>query len=727
MDLEHGQDSALNKRQGRRDKLFHGLLAALAGASLSLVLFWAGSLDIWEARSWDLRASLLARTGAGTDRIRLILVDQESLSWGESVNGLTWPWPREVWGVIAEYCRRQGAKAVVFDILFTEASGYGIADDKELGRALAKSGNAVTAAILGTTGTGSSRWPVDLKAPGMTIEGLWEWIGARATAGNLVFPRAVFPVTEAVSNSKVLANVHLEPDPDGVFRRIAPFGIFDGRVLPVLGLAAYLAGNPDSRVRLGEHWLEVGNLRAPLGPGGEVLLRFRGKSGVHQSYSAASVIQSELLLRDGKAPTIGDNNALRDKYVFIGFAAPGLHDLRPVPTDGTYPGVEVHATFLDNLLSGDFSRTVPAAFSALTVLLVALGVGLATSFLNTPLQLLAMGAATVMLPSLVSLAAYAKGFWVLLVCPQTAAIISFAVALLLNFAAEGRQRRFIKQAFRHYLSPEVIEEILLHPETLRLGGERKVLSIFFSDLQGFTSVSERMEPEQLTRLLNEYLSAMTDIIQAEGGTVDKYEGDAIIAFWNAPLSLPDHAARATRAAIRCQERLTELQPEFHGRIGKELVMRVGINTGPAIVGNMGSHNRFNYTMIGDAVNLASRLEGANKEFGTRTMISQATRDGLPPGLVVRELGRLVVVGRSEPVTVYELLSERSAAEKKEVLEIFARGLQAYYDGDFAAGSDAFAQIADRDAPASAYLARCRTLAGTAPESWGGRWVMDRKG
>ncbi len=228
---------------------------------------------------------------------------------------------------------------------------------------------------------------------------------------------------------------------------------------------------------------------------------------------------------------------------------------------------------------------------------------------------------------------------------------------MVNYSTEGRQKRYIKNAFKQYLSPAVIEQLISHPERLKLGGERRELSIFFSDLQGFTSISEGLSPEELTALLNEYLSAMTDIIQEEGGTVDKFEGDAIIAFWNAPLDLDDHALRAVRSALRCQESLARMRPAFRERVGKDLYMRIGINTGPAVVGNMGSHSRFDYTVLGDAVNLAARLEGINKQFKTYTMISQATLEQMADAFPVRELSRVAVVGRKEPVTVYEPMFE----------------------------------------------------------------------
>jgi adenylate cyclase len=261
---------------------------------------------------------------------------------------------------------------------------------------------------------------------------------------------------------------------------------------------------------------------------------------------------------------------------------------------------------------------------------------------------------------------------------------------------------------------------------LKLGGERRTLSIFFSDLEGFTSISEGLAPEELTALLNDYLSAMTDIIQEEGGTVDKYEGDAIIAFWNAPLEVPEHATRAVRAALRCQADLAKMRIGFKKRIGKDMFMRIGINTGPAVVGNLGSHTRFDYTMLGDAVNLAARLEGVNKQFGTYTMISQSTRDLLQDALAVRELARVAVVGRKEPVTVYEPLFAEEYEVRKDALKTFAKGLAFFYKGDFSTALEIFSTIQNLDPAAAAYANKCQMLIETQPQNWQGVWVMTSK-
>ena len=313
-----------------------------------------------------------------------------------------------------------------------------------------------------------------------------------------------------------------------------------------------------------------------------------------------------------------------------------------------------------------------------------------------------------------------------LVVQEISVAFTMGLALIVNYATEGKQKRFIKNAFQQYLSPAVIEQLIQHPERLKLGGERRVLSIFFSDLQGFTSISEGLDPKELTALLNDYLSAMTNIIHEENGTVDKYEGDAIIAFWNAPLEVPEHAVRAVRAAIRCQKVLAEMRPGFKERIGKEMFMRIGINTGPVVVGNLGSHTRFDYTMIGDAVNIAARLEGANKQFGTYTMISQFTRDMIGDILTVRELARIAVVGRREPVVVYEPMTAEEYETRKQTLETFSKGLQLFYSGEFSRALEIFSSVQELDPPAAAYAKKCRAIMEDLPDDWQGIWVMDRK-
>jgi len=705
-------------------KLLQGFLVGLAGILVALALWSLSWLDTWEAKTWDWRVGLLAEPGPATGDVTLILLDQNSLDWALKENGLTWPWPREIFGAIVNYCKRSGARAVSFDVLFTEPSKYGLDDDRALGAAVADFGRFAGAVFLGRSSGNQMQWNAGDRKPAFKIKGLDRWL-AFSRSDVIVFPRASLPIPELADSAALLCNVNLKSDPDGIYRKVKLFSVFDGVPLISLGIGTYLAANPNTTGAVRPGRLTVGDRSIPIDRDGRAVLRYRGPSGTHKAYSAAAVLQSEIRILNGERPTIQDTTAFKDKFVLFGYAAPGLYDLRSAPVGGVYTGVEIHATMLDNFLSGDFMRTTPLWLTLLLVVMLSMAGGIAASIFSSPLGNVATSTVLILLPIGLSLGAYSYGFWLPLVVLEASLILSVAFALVINYATEGRQKLFIKNAFKQYLSPAVIEQLLQNPERLKLGGERRVLSIFFSDLEGFTSISEGLDPETLTNLLNEYLSAMTDIIHEEGGTVDKYEGDAIIAFWNAPLAVSDHAVRVVQAALRCQDRLAELRPAFKQRIGKNMFMRIGINTGTAVVGNMGSRTRFDYTMLGDAVNLAARLEGINKQFGTHTIISQSTLDLMGDAFGARELARVAVVGRKEPVTVYEPMFAETYQNRKSVLNTFAKGFKCFYEGDFTGAQHFFNSISKLD-PARSYLKKCADLIQRRPENWNGVWIMTTK-
>jgi adenylate cyclase len=710
-------------------KALLGTLIGLAAAAVALALALPGLLDGLEGRTWDWRVRLLARPGSATEQIVLILLDQKSLDWAAEENALSWPWPRETYALVADFCRRAGAKTLAFDVLFTEASAYGLWDDERFGSAVAENGGVTAAVYLSREEGGTQSWPADVPEPELSVAGLQRWLEESGAKGRsaLQLDHATFPIPELTASAEVLANVHQVADADGVFRRGQLFNLFDGRPLPSLALGAYLAGNPGARtIEIDGGRLTIDGRGVPIDSRARVLLRYRGPSQTHTAYNAAAVLQSELRLLEGGEPPV-DPALLKDRYVLFGFTAPGLYDLRPSPVAGTYPGVEINATMLDNLLSGDFMRPLPWPAAALLILILAVGAGLAGSAVSTAGRSALVYVIFLPLAPALSLAAYALGWWLPLLASELGVALTLVSSSLVNYATEGRQKRYIKGAFKQYLSPEVIEQLIAHPERLKLGGERRELTIYFSDLQGFTSISEVLSPEDLTGLLNEYLSAMTDIIQEEGGTIDKYEGDAIIAFWNAPLEQPDHAIRGVRAALRCQEQLSAMRPVIRERIGKELHMRIGMNSGPAVVGNMGSRTRFDYTMLGDAVNLAARLEGVNKQFRTYTMVSAATVERTEGIFPMRELGRVAVVGRKEPVTVYEPISEELYEPARDRLSAFAAALAAFYGGAFAEAEAGFTAIAAKDPAAAAYVEKCRALQASPPTgAWNGVWLMTSK-
>ena len=413
----------------RSGKPFRALLAGSAGAAVAVLLWASGALERWEWRSWDGRVALMARTGLATDRIRLVLLDQESLDWGLRENRLSWPWPREVYVPVLRHLKRAGAATAVFDVLYTEPSPYGVEDDRAFGEAIRENGSFAGTLFLGASSGSATAWPPAVPSPGLSIEGLPEWISAERPRA-LDAPRALFPVPEVGIHATRLGNVQNAPDPDGVYRRVRLFQTFDGRAVPSLALAAYLVAHPGTSLSVRPGLLMVGSTPVPIDRDGYVILRFRGPSGTHRAYSVASVIQTELRIVSGENGPIRDPDAFRGRHVILGASAPGLLDLRPVPTSSVYAAVELHATALDNLLAGDFIAPVPpfAAFPLMLVLGLA-GSALATFARNAAWSvlflILVLGA-----PVVLSLAAYSTGYWLPLVGPEIAGSLSFVTGVI---------------------------------------------------------------------------------------------------------------------------------------------------------------------------------------------------------------------------------------------------------------------------------------------------------
>jgi adenylate cyclase len=709
----------------QNSKLWQSLIIGLASTVLASLLHFTGVLNPWELKTWDKRVQLLAKTGAATDSIRLILLDQNSLDWALEVNGLTWPWPRQIYGAIIDFCTRCDIKVFAMDVLFTEPSSYGVEDDLLFGEAIARAGNFVNTVFLSNQSGSVTTWPSSVPVTDIQLQNLANW-APFTTNPAFHYSRAVFPISEIANNAALLANVQLPPDADAIFRRIQFFTQFDRRTVPTLGIAAYLAGHSQTPLSIRKKTLQIGAHSIPLDRDGYGILNFRGPTGTHKSYSAAAILQAEIQFLSGESSDTLIQADLNGKYVFFGFSAPGLFDLRPTPVGGAYTGVEIHATLLDNFLSGDFIQTVSIPVVIILVLLLATISALVINRFNHPAVIALIILICIILPVALVIIGYQAQLWLPLIVQELAIIVAIAGTVTINYATEGQQKRFIKNAFRQYLSPTVIDELIQHPERLKLGGESRILSIFFSDLQGFTTISEGLSPEDLTTFLNDYLSAMTDIIQEEGGTVDKYEGDAIIAFWNAPLAVSDHADRAVQAALRCQAKLSELRPEFKSRVGQEVYMRIGLNTGSAVVGNMGSHTRFDYTMLGDAVNLAARLEGVNKQFGTYTLMSQSTYEKLSQRENCRDIARIQVVGRKTPVTVYEPFLKTDFDRNQDIFLIFAEGLSHFYSGNIAKAKLYFEQIQNQDSVSARYLMKCKELIDYPPQEWRGIWILSEK-
>ncbi len=647
-----------------RRKLLQALWLALGATSVVAALWHFGALDRWENTTWDWRVRSLATRGATPEvkedsPICLILLDQPSLDWGQESNGWSWPWPREVYTTIIDFCVRGEARSLSFDVLYTEPSVYGVWDDTAFGEAIAASGFFVGAAFVHTSADAAEK--------------------------------ITWPIAEVKDNCRTLANVSDVPDADGVFRRGSLWMEVEGsQPMLSVGAAAALIGDEDGKAKA---VLNGGSARR--------ILNYRDPETFWPIYSAAAVVQSDLRLMEGAAPSI-EPSVVKGKHVLFGMSAPGLKDLRPTPLNRVSPGVTVHATALDNLLNDRFI-TEPTTAAVIAVIFILSFLAGAFLLLGGNLwKTMTTIVLFLLLPAVIGFLAAMMEVWWPIVPATLGHSAALAGAMIIAWATEGKQKRFIRSAFRHYLSPDVIQRIMDDPDQLNLGGELRELTIFFSDLEGFTTISEGLEPHQLTQLLNEYLTDMTDIILESGGTLDKYEGDAIIAFWNAPVDQPDHALRGCRASVLCQRKLTERRAEFEQRFGATLRMRIGLNSGPVIVGNMGSNQRFDYTVLGDAANLAARLEGANKVFGTYLMISEATLEAVAGQMMARELGDLRVVGRKQPVRVHEL--EGFAGETRpNHWEAYHRALDYCKAGNIEEAKQAMTGL--DDAAADKWLAR----------------------
>jgi len=692
-------------------RCLRGLTVGLIAGIVALAAWQLGWLELWEAPTWTWRARFFARRETPSPQIKLILLDQASLDWAQHENGWGWPWPREVYGALAAFCQRGGARALALDLLFTEPSVFGVPDDEAMGQALRDGPPAILPVLPGGSQTA---WPLYMPRPNALVD----------MATTIESTNLLFPVAEIATGAAAAGHATGRPDADGIFRRLAPFCRFDGVEIPALGLAAWLTSPADSNaVSFASGRLRVAGKSIPLDGNANAILRFRGRDGLPEAISAAAVVQSELRLREEETPTLSPE-VFKDCYVFVGCSAPSLLDLRPTPVNPKCPGVVLHTTFVDNLLTDSFIAEAGPAAVIPSVLATAILASLCLTYAGRWWQAGLLSPAWLALPVVIGFAAYAGGWWWPVATHETAVGLGLVGTLAMNYWAEGRQKAFLKQAFRHYLSGEVIEKILRDPKHLQLGGEKRELTIMFTDLAGFSTFSEKLGPVELTALLNDYLSEMTDIILAEGGTLDKYEGDAIIAFWNAPLEQADHAVRACRAALRCQRRLNELRAAYQQRTGAALHMRVGLNTGPVVVGNMGSRKRFNYTILGDAANLAARLEGANKAFGTETMVAESTWRLASAAFQGRKLADLRVVGRKSAVAVYELTGWAGETMSADG-ETFESGLAHFRAGDFAKAAEVFQHLPN-DPAARQYARHCAELAADPPIDWDGVWELTQK-
>ncbi len=635
-----------------------------------------------ENKAYDSRMKMTSGYLASSEDIAVVLIDQYSLDWGKDIMGWGWPWPREAYGIIVDYFTRADAASVAFDMIYSEPSLYGPEDDIKFGEAMRRNGRVIQTLYR------DSSSPVPVK-----------------------------PVAPIAENARAIVSVESTNDADSVARTM--------RLDSLAGTSLALS---DELPDLSE---------IPKAKNGHMYIRFYNENNLarYVPFSAADIIMSELTFREAEEQnliSINDDSVLdpaqfEGSHIFCGVYAPGLFDICATPISTTYPGVGVHISQADTILMKKYLRDIPIYITIALILAFCIIGALIGNSVKT--EVISSFAIKIFILLLVcaayifaSYALFKPGFILPVTTVLLSAVVSFLTIAIRNYIAEGKEKIFLKTAFQQYLSKTVIDRLIADPSQLKLGGERREITAYFSDVQGFTSISERLSPEDLTNVLNIYLSAMSDIILESGGLIDKYEGDAIIAFWGAPVAQKDHAKRALEAAMKCQEKLNSMQDELMKITKTPVLQRIGLNTGPAIVGNMGSNKRFDYTMLGDTVNLASRLEGQNKQFGTYLMCSKATKESAEANgfkASFRELGNIAVVGKKEGVHVYEPMTTEKFEANKELYSKFEDAKILYERGSFEQAKEAFKAIADKDPAANKYIAKCQVLIDNPPENWDG--------
>ncbi len=726
-----------------------GLLLTL----LSFLIFAANFqvLSVISHKMFDLNFQVRGAV-AGKRDVVVIAIDQKSQdTFGR------WPWTRTVIAGVIDRIARGNPKAVGLDIVFSypeerpdfilaqqlfakappvgpfrsalEEALHNANADQRLAAAIKNAGNVVPGYFFFTD-------PGEVKSLRMNFEDDYRII-KHSRFASIKYPpsgRRDFPVVTAAGvkpNIKAITDsapatgyFNMVPDADGTLRKVTNVIQFNGKYFPSLSLQTlglYLGGAP--KIVFSDGGVEGFEAGKTFISSNEVGASYINYYGGEEAFPAVSIAD---LMGPGYDSPEALEKLFKDKVVLVGATAIGIYDMRVTPF-GIQPGMMVHANFIQSILDGRGLKRANwfLIFDALSI--AVLGIGLTLSMR----RLKVFGG---LLLALILMAAYVlfqyylfaeKNTLLDVLYPLITIAMVYGGIAFYKYFLEAREKQYVKKAFGHYLSPAVIGKIMEDPGKLKLGGETRVLTASFSDIKGFSTISEGLTPDALVELLNEYLTEMTDIVMENQGTLDKYIGDAIVAFYGAPLHYDNHAELACRSALLCQKRLKELRGKWKEEGRPMVEARLGINTGPMLVGNMGSHQRFDYTVIGDEVNLAARLEGINKQYGTYICISENTRNAIGNAFAVRELDLIRVVGRSTPVRIYELVdfSGNITDAVRQWLRSYEAALGLYqarrWEEAIAAFEEAIA-LNKEDGASWTCIKRCRIFMQTPPEpDWDG--------
>jgi len=653
---------------------------ALALGILTGALAWASGyvslVDMFEWKLYDQRVRWAADPAAARKDIVMVTIDETSVRRLDPLVG-RWPWPRLVHADVIDFLAEAGAKAMVVDVLFTERdrrTGFdvggtvwtGAESDKALADSVRKAGNVVVLADA-------------------TYEGL---VGDKpaAAAARSPFearPDVQLPYEELAKAARMIGHNYFVLDPDGPVRRAVTFIDHNGSIVPSLSMAGMLvaAGVDPGAIRAGGRGVLLGSQDVPLvtdvlpsfdktqprQTARRLLINFNGPavladgtSTVYKRYSYYNVFYARQQQLAGVKPSL-DPATFRDKIVVLGTTASGLHDVFTVPfsSGGKMPGPQIHASVIDQLLSNRYivpvNRTVHTLLTVGVPLVTALVIVLLPLRWAVPASLVVLAAATAS-----AVYAFTRGSLWPLAQPGLGWVLAVVGGLGYQYFIEGRDKRAVKRLFSRYLSPDVYALVLANPALAELGGKRREMSVLFSDIRGFTTMTEKGSPEAVVEQLNEYFSAMVDVLFEHRGTLDKFVGDMVMALFGAPLTDDAHADHAVQAALAMQAKLAELNVDWQARGFPPIATGVGVNSGEMIAGTIGSNQVRSYTVIGDNVNLGSRIESLNKQYGTTVLISEYTAARLKQQYDLRALGEVVVKGKSIAVKIFEVRPAGSA-------------------------------------------------------------------
>lgn len=673
------------------------VILAVSSFIISLIIFLSGILDTFELKAYDLFSRHL-NPSASSDDIVIIKIDQESLDDTLNQEGIPWPWPRQIYVRLVEYLSE--SDAVFIDILFTEHSSYGIDDDAVFAEFVRKAGNVYLPVFL------TKQQKVMTLEDEKFISRIAIESGAPSVSG---FNSAITPIDVLKDSVAGSGNVTISPDKDGVYRRMPFVFQLRGQTVPnfILG---YLIEK--GLVRANKSSFYAKNTKIPL-TDGNLILRYDRKSSPFKTFSARQVFRFYHDNNRSTTPAIR-KDFFKGKVVFIGPTAAGLYDLKPTSVSSISTGVHVHATAFDNIIRRDFIRPVSRVLVVGFMLLICVFISYSVLKSHSLLKNLSVFILSLIIVLSITAALFREALYMNIISPAASLTLSFIIAVAYSYATEGRQRLLLKATFSQYMDKKIADYLLENPSLIKPGGKMRRVTVFFTDVAGFTSIAEITPAEEIARILHTVLNSLTNVIIENQGVIDKYIGDSIMAFWGAPVDSDKDELNACHAAARCLDALAEINSRFREENTPPIDIRIGIHTGHAVAGNIGSDRLFHYTVIGDTVNLASRLESANKFFQTRIIVSEDTLKETGGIFLSRELGLIAVKGKIQPIKIFELIGEERNVEdgRKQLIALFNQAMAFYKEKRWHESLDTFGKILEDhpdDGPAEFYKTRCEYI------------------